>query len=169
MFNPFYNNPMFGFPVFPPRRPVRGVHLLDRNGIYEVCTTGLNERRTSSLADEAVYGIDPHVWRMLPNECIILWKVKHPVSTNGSTLPVTIAVPNSVNSTVSSNEGATTGTTKIPVVDNKGTKVTGGDIIGQSGTGSSTQGSSIEHLVYVNKWNGTFRLLGISVPASEKE
>lgn len=179
--NPYNNNfgpfgvPMVGFPFppFPARR--HRVRTLDQHGIFEVCTTGMVEV-TGDENDTVDYGIDPDVWKALPCECVIIWKVRHPVSQNGAGLPVNIVVPTSGKTTVSngSNSGSgvtsTSTGTKIPVVDNKSTQVEGHDVtvpIG-NGSGASTQqlGNTTEHWVYINKSAGTFRLMGVTAQNS---
>lgn len=166
-----YGIPMMGFPFppFPGRRRTR-IPVLDQHGIYEVCTTGMAEV-TGAEYDTVDYGINPDVWRALPCECVIIWKVRHPVSQNGASLPVNIIVPTSGKTTVSnsSNNGSSMSTTstgtKIPVVDNKSTQVEGHDVtvpIGNS-TGGDTQqlGNTTEHWVYINKSAGVFRMMGV--------
>lgn len=69
-------------------------------------------------------------------------------------LPVTIAVPNNGQSTVSS-ASTTTGTTKIPVVDSKNSNVTGADVTG-----------STERLAYIDKRNGIIRFLEFTASAA---
>lgn len=167
------NNPyaMFGFPpvgflpFFPIGRRRVPYPLLDRRGMPEVCTTGLIENlEGESTAD---YGINPCVWRALPNQATILWKVRHPVSQNGASLPVAIVIPTANNSSTVVSNGANGGTTKIPVIDNKSTQVVGSDVTVPTGSGTETQqGYTTEHIVYIDKCNGTFRLLGVKAASS---
>lgn len=174
MFNPLLINPAFPFPPVPARRRIR-IPMLDQRGIYEVCTTGMIEV-TGDENDSVDYGINPDIWRALPCECVIIWKVRHPVSQNGAGLPVNVVVPTSGKTTLSnganSGNGVTTTSTgtKIPVVDNKSTQVEGHDVtvpIG-NGSGASTQqlGNTTEHWVYINKSAGTFRLMGVTAQNS---
>lgn len=108
-------------------------------------TTGINESETAD------YGISPCLWKALPDEGIILLKVRHSATT--ATLPATIVVPTSpVRSTVVT-EGSVMGTIKVPVVDNHNTQATAGDVV---------PGETTEHLVYYNKCSGVFRLLGVT-------
>lgn len=167
---PFINNnpyAMFGFPLgFPPFFPLmrrRAPYpLLDRRGMPEVCTTGLIENLEGESTVD--YGINPCVWRALPNQATILWKVRHPVSQNGASLPVTVVIPTGNNS---STVVSTAGTKKIPVVDNKSTQVQGGDVTVPTGSGSETQqGYTTEHIVYIDKCAGTFRLLGVKAASA---
>lgn len=170
--NPFYNNPFFdtplGFqPFFPLRRHVN-VPRLDTRGIPFISTTDIVEDIESE--DEGVtYGINPCEWNALPCRTVILWKVRHPVSQNGASLPVSIAIPSgSRNSTVASS-GSVSGTTKIPVVDNKSTQVEGRDVTVPSGSGSSSPlqtSYTTEHWVYIDKAAGIFRLLGVTAQNS---
>lgn len=124
---PFYNNATFGSPLFPlipfggRRTPLR---TIDNRGIYEICTTGIAENTTAGQ-ESVTYGINPNVWRALPNESIVLWKVRHTASAAAADLPATIAVPSgSSSSTVSSSSSSSNGnagTKKVSVVDNKST------------------------------------------------
>lgn len=160
---PFYNNTQ-GFPLFPinpffPGRRTR-VPTLDNRGIYEVCTTDMVVVTGSATeADNVTYGINPHIWRSLPNECIILWKVRHPITADGQDLPVTVAVPTSGSaSTVSSSSSnSSSNTKKVSVVDNKSTQTVGSDI--------TNEGTTTEHLVYIDKCSDTFKLLGVQAAA----
>lgn len=163
---PFNYNPLFPSPVFPlvpvRRSPIR---LLDQRGIYEVCTTGIVENlETESTVD---YGVSRRVWNALPCECVIVWKVQHPVSQNGADLPVTITVPSGASdSTVSGSSNSS----KVPVVDNKGTQVQGHDVtvpMGSASGGDQQQvGYTTEHWVYINKPAGIFRLMGVTAQNS---
>ena len=109
-------------------------------------TTGINEGETAD------YGISPCLWKALPEEGIILLKVRHSATT--ATLPATIVVPTSpVRSTVVT-EGAAMGTIKVPVVDNHNIQATAGDVV--------PAGETTEHIVYYNKCSGVFRLLGVT-------
>lgn len=169
---PFYNNPYgpFGLPMLPgfPFSPFvrrKGVNRLDQHGIYEVCTTGIVENLESESTVD--YGINRRVWNSLPCECVIVWKVRHPVTQNGANLPVTVVVPSgSSDSTVASPVSGS----KIPVVDNKGTQVAGHDVTvptGSASGGSQQQvGYTTEHWVYINKPAGIFRLMGVTAQNS---
>ena len=111
-----------------------------------LATTGINE------SDTADYGICPCLWKSLPDEGIILLKVRH--SATAATLPATIVVPVSpVRSTVVT-EGSVIGTMKVPITDNHNTQVTSGDVV--------STGETTEHIVYYNKCSGVFRLLGVA-------
>ena len=68
----------------------------------------------------------------------------------------------SARSTVTS-PNTTTGTAKVPVVDNKGTQTVGSDITNQTAAGETS--AYTEHLVYFNKCAGIFRLLGVKSTA----
>ena len=159
---PFYNNANLGFPLFPFPFPVRRtrVRTIDDRGIYEVFTTGVAEDATAGNTS-VTYGINPCTWRALPNECVILWKVRHTPSTAAAGYPVSIAVPSGGSSTVTSGSSSSdqvTGSKKISVVDNKSTQVVSSDV---TNTNTFT-----EHLVYINKCTGTFKLLGVTAAAA---
>lgn len=135
------------------------VPRIDVGGIYLISTTG---KTSNTGAENATvdYGINPCQWRALPNEGVLVWKVRHPIESGEEALPVALAVPVSSGSTVSSS-GSVTGTTKVPVVDNKGTQVQGSDVSNTSSGGSSVLGYFTEHWVYFNKSAGIFRLMGV--------
>lgn len=166
---PFYNNAQ-DFPPFPLIPFGRGgrtrVRTLDDRGIYEVCTTGIIEN--TQIEDGTVdYGITPSVWKALPNECIILWKVRHPVTQDGADLPATVVVPSGSSSSTVNSSGSNTGTKKISVIDNKSTQAHGRDVTVPTNSGSDEQfGYTTEHMVYVNKCSDTFRLLGVTAQNS---
>lgn len=167
---PFNINPFFPglgpFGPIPVRR--RSIPIIDRRGIPEVCTTGVVENVESSSEEDTVdYGINPRVWRELPNQTLILWKVRHPVSQNGASYPVTVVVPtgNAYSTVTSPNTNA--GTIKLKVVDNKSTQVEGRDVTVPTGNGSEEQQSyTTEHLVYIDKCAGIFRMLGVTAQNS---
>lgn len=175
MYNPFFINPLIPPVPFPVRRRVR-IPTLDQRGIYEVCTTGMVENIGNEF-DTVDYGINPDIWKALPCECVIIWKVRHPISQNGASLPVNVVVPTSGKTTVanggnSSGSGVTTSSTgtKIPVIDNKSTQVEGHDVtvpVGNTSGGDTQQlGNSTEHWVYINKNSGIFRLMGVTAQNS---
>lgn len=153
-------------PFFSPR--ANRVHTIDNRGVYLLCTTGIVETQESSTGEDSVdYGINPVIWRQLPNECVVVWKVRHPVSQNGASLPVNVVIPSGYGTTTVTSSGSTTGTTKIPVVDNKSTKVEGRDVTVPTGSGSEEQTTNTtEHWVYINKCSGTFRLMGVTAQNS---
>lgn len=163
----------FGFPFFPPvRRRIANLQRIDQRGIPVICTTDLVENTTAG-AESATYGINACEWAALPCQTVIIWKVRQPISAAGADLPVSVAVPvGGKNSTVSSagsaaGSGNVAGTAKIPVVDNKSTQVTGGDVTNQAGGGASAQASyTTEHWVYIDKASGIFRLLGVTAAAA---
>lgn len=153
----------FPFPPVPARRRIR-IPMLDQRGIYEVCTTGIVEN-VDATTPTVDYGINPCIWKALPCECVIVWKVRHLVTTAGADLPANVVVPTNGSTTVSSG-GSASSSTKIPIVDNKSKQVAGGDITTPSGTGDETQqGYTTEHWVYIDKASGTFRLMGVSAAA----
>ena len=171
MYNPF--NPL-GIPTpllgpGPVVRRRRRTPLLDRQGIYELCTTGIAENTTGAADATVDYGVNPCVWNALPCECVAVWKVRHTVSTAGAAFPATIVVPGGGRSTV-----VPTGSTaadfaafnrKLAIVDNKSTQVAGGDITPASGStpiAGRQQSYTTEHWVYINKSAGVFRLMGVT-------
>lgn len=130
--------------VFVPRIDIGGIYVLETTGKYA---------NTSANTTTLDYGINPCQWRALPNEGVMVWKVRHPVSTGEEAYPVTVVVPTSGSSTVN-DPNTTTGTNKVPVVDHKGTQVQGDDV-------TNTEGPYTEHWVYFNKNAGIFRLMGV--------
>lgn len=117
---------------------------IDVGGIYKLSTNAV------ALTDTTVdYGINPCLYNRLPCESLVLLNIHSDVPEGGATLPVTVVVPNSGTSTVST-EGSTStrGTTKINVVDSQGTNVTGANITGNT-----------ERFVYINKHTGVIRFM----------
>lgn len=166
MYNPF--NPLgIPAPLLGPSPVVRRrprIPLLDRQGIYELCTTGIAEG-TADAADATVdYGVNPCIWNALPCECVAVWKVRHTATTAGATLPATVVIPGAGRSTVPDNTSSST--KKIAVVDNKGTQASGGDITATPGStpiaGRQQVSYTTEHWVYINKSTGVFRLMGVT-------
>lgn len=158
---PFYNNATLPMLPFGMRRNQR-VRTLDNRGIYELCTTGVVEN-TANDPVSVDYGINPCVWKSLPNEFVAVWKVRHPVTVNGADLPVNVVVPTGNSSSTVNSSNSSSSVNKIPVVDNKSTQTTGKDVNVPAGTGSEAQqGYTTEHWIYVNKCAGTFRLMGVT-------
>jgi hypothetical protein len=122
---------------------------VDIGGIYELRTNAVQ------ITDASVdYGISPICYNALPCKSVVLLSVHADAPAGGESLPVTIAVPNNGQSTVSS-ASTTTGTTKIPVVDSKNSNVTGADVTG-----------STERLAYIDKRNGIIRFLEFTASAA---
>ena len=122
---------------------------VDVGGIYELRTNAVQ------ITDASVdYGISPICYNALPCKSVVLLSVHADAPAGGESLPVTIAVPNNGQSTVSSAD-TTTGTTKIPVVDSKNSNVTGADVTG-----------STERLAYIDKRNGIIRFLEFTARAA---
>lgn len=116
---------------------------IDVGGIYKLSTNAV------ALTDETVdYGINPCLYRQLPCESIVLLTIHADSPTGGDALPVTIVVPNSGGSTVTTEGTTTQGNTKVGVVDSQGTSVTGANVQGNT-----------QRLVYINKSTGVIRLL----------
>lgn len=145
---------------------VRRVALpkIDINGIPVIETSGYVEGMGANATVD--YGINACVWRALPSRGVIVWKVRHPVTTTGATLPVTIVIPMSGNSSTVISDNANVGTKKIPVIDNKSTQVLGHDVTVPQGTAAPSPqvqaGYTTEHWVYVDKCCGIFRLMGVT-------
>lgn len=163
---PFYNAPTFPFgSPFIPFQARKRVPTIDRY-IPELCTTGIVEN-TEGIAS-VDYGVNPWIWKRLPNQTLALWKVRHPVSQSGASLPVNVVIPTGNSSTTVASGGATTGTSKVSVVDNKGTKTQGSDVTVPTGSGGEGQESyTTEHIVYIDKCSGIFRLLGVTAQGSQ--
>ena len=117
---------------------------IDVGGIYVLTTNAVALSDDSTTVD---YGINPSLYNRLPNVSIVLLNISDDVPTGGEALPVTVVVPSSGSSTVSTS-GSTTGTTKINVVDSQGENVTGSNVSG-----------STQRLAYINKCTGTIRFL----------
>lgn len=147
MYNPFRAD----FRAVVPGVPIPRI---DVGGIYVLTTTG----KISTAGSTLDYGINPCLWQALPNEGVMIWKVRHPADTSETALPVTVVVPSLGASTVTSSNTAS-GTSKIPVVDNKGTQAAGADV-------TDIANGYTEHWVYFNKNAGIFRLLGVQAQAT---
>lgn len=119
---------------------------IDIGGIFTLSTNAVALSDDTTTVD---YGINPNLYNRLPNISIVLLTISDDVPTGGETLPVTVVVPNSGTSTVSSGStSTTTGTTKVNVVDSQGTNVTGSNVSGNT-----------QRLAYINKCTGTIRFL----------
>lgn len=62
------------------------VPRLDIGGIFTLTTTG----KASAETETVDYGFNPCAWRALPEEGILLWKVRHPVTTEESAYAVNV-------------------------------------------------------------------------------
>ena len=90
--------------------------------IFELPTTNV------TLSEESVdFGIDRCIYNALPCDCYISLRVNHLVPEGGEALPITVVVPNSINST---NVVGTTnnGETKVGVIDHNSDPVVGADL-----------------------------------------
>lgn len=135
-------NPYWWMATPIPVQNYPDIERIDIGGIYKVYTNAV------TLTDTTVdYGINPCIYNRLPCESIVLLIIHADSPAGGEALPVTVVIPNNGTSTVSEN-GSTTGTTKVNVVDSQGTNV----------TGTNVQGNT-ERLVYINKRTGTIRFL----------
>lgn len=153
--NPIAFPPFNPFGPFPFTRRVR-VPRLDVRGIPEICSTGIQENVAASGTVD--YGINPCIWRQLPCQSIILWKVRHSATAANAGLPATVAIPTNSSSTTVNSPASNPGVSKVPVVDNHSNQITAGDVV--------PTGSYTEHLVYIDKASGTFRLLGVNTTAA---
>ena len=82
-------------------------------------------------------------------------------------LPVNVVIPTGSSSSTVTSKGSTSGSKKVSVVDNKGTKTEGRDVTVPTGNGSEEQQSyTTEHWVYINKCADTFRLMGVTAQNS---
>jgi hypothetical protein len=151
---------LIGVPAY--RRVV--VPRIDNNSIPVIESTGYVE--TTEDVASVDYGINPCIWKALPNQAVIVWKVRHPVTTTGATLPVNVVIPAANRNSTVVSDTTNIGATKIPVIDNKSTQVLGHDVTVPSGTAAPAPqvqaGYFTEHIVYINKCCGIFRLMGIT-------
>lgn len=145
--------------------PASRIPRIDIGGIYELCSTGIIENLEEESSVD--YGVNPAAWKALPNEAVIIWKVRHPVTQNGASLPVNVVIPSGGSTSTVTSSNTTGATKKVSVVDNKSTQVQGSDVTVPTGSGGSEQqGYTTEHMVYINKCNDTFRLLGVKAQNS---
>ncbi|MDD6210541.1 MAG: hypothetical protein PUB21_08055 [Bacteroidales bacterium] len=144
--------------VMFPKVDVNGIPVIESTGILETASVGVD------------YGINPCVWRALPTRGVVVWKVRHPITAAGSSLPVNIVVPAHTSNTTVASENALVGTTKLPILDNKSTQVVGSDVTVPQGTtapsGQVQAGYTTEHWVYIDKCCGIFRLMGVTTQAT---
>ena len=92
-------------------RPQAELPRVDVGGIYKLSTNAV------ALTDTTVdYGINPCIYRRLPNESLVLLTIHADVPAGGEALPVMLVVPNEGTSTVS-DATSTTGTSKLNIVD----------------------------------------------------
>lgn len=153
MINRYGFSPFSPFPFFPPvrRRPYT---LIDTSGVPIISTTGKLETAATTTID---YGINPCQWRALPNQCVILWKVRHPSTAAAAGYGVNVIIPIRLSGTTMTSPETPTGTTRVPIVDNKSTPVIGSDV--------NNPDVSTEHWVYIDKCAGIFKLLGVQAAA----
>lgn len=116
-----------------------------RLGLFELVTNGV-------IVDtaNAVYGINPRIWRSMPNQGVALLKIRQAVPTAGASLPVAIAVPNvSTVTSVGDNNGCCGNTvTNVEILDPINESFLGSQIV-----------NNTEHLIYFNKVKGIIRML----------
>ena len=124
---------------------------LDNRGIPFLSTNAVQ------VTEESVdFGINPCLYKRLPDECVVLLKIRNSIPDSGANLPVTVATPASGSSTV----GSSSGVNKVPVVDHQNTPVTGANL-----------SNPTERWAYLNKCTGTLRLLefATTAPANNAE
>lgn len=117
-------------------------------GVYVLATNGFIDNGVNAL-----FGIDPRVWRALPNEGLALLKVRQEVPSTAGSLAVALAVPTCGTVTTVGDGGSTV--TSIPLVNVLGDTLAGAEFA--SGT---------ERLVYFNKCSLLVRLLDCCVAAA---
>ena len=138
--NPYWWVGSPGLPVQPtlPR--------IDVGGIFTLSTNAVAASEDGTTVD---YGINPRLYNLLPNVSLVLLTISDDIPAGGEALPVTVVVPHSGSSTVSTGtSGTTSGTTKINVVDSQGTNVTGSNVTGNT-----------QRLAYINKCTGVIRFM----------
>lgn len=117
--------------------------------VYELVTKNVIVNTTNTI-----FGINPQIWRCLPSEGLALLKIRQAVPTDGTTLPVQIAVP--VNSTVSTvNEDTCCSVIGVDVVNPINVAVTGTSMV-----------NNTERLIYFNKVRGIIRLMDCCAPTT---
>lgn len=143
------------------------VPRVDQNGIYVVSTTGKAVSTPDGEEPRIDFGLNPFVWCALPDVGVLIWRVRHPVTTTEASYPVNVIVPNGYATTVPS-QGVQAGTSRIPVVDHHNVQVTGNDVNVpvDSANGSPMLGGYTEHIVWFNKPQGIFRLLGVKASSN---
>lgn len=115
---------------------------IDVGGIFKLSTNAV-----SLTAESVDYGINPCLYRQLPNESLVLLTIHADVPAGGAALPVMLVVPNGGTSTVSE-ANSTTGTSKLNITDSQDTNVTGDNVQGDT-----------QRLVYINKCTGKVRFM----------
>ena len=92
------------------------VPRVDVNGIYVLSTTGKVVTTPTGEESQIDFGLNPFEWCALPEIGVLIWRVRHPVTTTEATYPVTVVIPNGYATTVPSQD-TQIGTNRIPVVD----------------------------------------------------
>ena len=114
---------------------------LEKLPVYKLCTNGFIDNGTNAL-----FGIDPRVWRSLPCEGLALLKVRQAIPATANGLVVAIAVP--TDSTVTTVGDSVSTVSSIPVTN----------VAGETYTGQEFP-TNTERLVYFNKGQGVIRTL----------
>lgn len=115
------------------------------NRAVNVPRIGLFKLSTNAILIEDGYislGVDPYLFKALPNESIVLLFINYEIPEESNTLPIAIVVP--------SNTSTLTNNSKRPVIDSIGKAVTGADIQKNS-----------QKLMYINKNEGVMRIMEI--------
>lgn len=138
------------------------VPRVDVNGIYVLSTTGKIVTTPAGEESQIDFGLNPFEYCALPEVGVLIWRVRHPVTTTEASYAVNVVVPNGYATTVPSQD-TQIGTNRIPVVDHHNVQVIGSDVNVpvDSSSGSPVLGGYTEHIVWFNKPQGIFRLLGV--------
>lgn len=129
----FFNPYMAGYNA----NRLRGVHRLDFGGIPFVRTASVTTNTTGS---EVIYGINPCLFRRLPNQGIILLSVNHKPSSGSDAYLVSVA-------TTLTNTTSTT-TSKVPLINGSGNQMPSREV--KFGN---------KFFVYYDKCNGIFQVV----------
>ncbi|WFE84962.1 hypothetical protein [Parabacteroides chongii] len=138
------------------------VPRVDVNGIYVLSTTGKIVTASAGEESQIDFGVNPFEWCALPEAGVLIWRVRYPVTTTEASYAVNVVVPNGYATTVQL-QSTQVGTNRIPVVDHHNVQVIGSDVNVpvNSNSGSPVLGGYTEHIVWFNKPQGIFRLLGV--------
>lgn len=109
----FFNPYMIGYNA----NRFRGVHRLDFGGIPFVRTSSVTTDTTNS---EVIYGINPCLFRRLPNQGILLLSVNHVPAAGSDGYLVSVAT--TLTNTTS------TSTSKVPLVNGSGDQIPSSEI-----------------------------------------
>lgn len=99
----------------------RCTQSLPIRGIFKVTTNSVEINSGEGSVD---YGVNPSIFPRAYEECIILLTISADVPDGGDDYPVYIVVPGCSLTTL----GVSTGTTRVPLLDDTGASVTGADV-----------------------------------------